>query len=91
MAAGVIGVDFESNSNPLERIGALEVKVVRLENVVFGDERTRTESLFTKMDRLQSSIDNMNRRQAWNLAALLFVLGLTCMVILQMIYAALQG
>lgn len=77
--------------NPLDRISALEVKAARLENVVFGDERTRTESLFTKMDRLQMSIDAVNRRQMWLMAGLLFVVGLTCMIITQMVYAGLRG
>lgn len=89
MAAGV-NVDFD-NGSPLDRISALEVKAARLENVVFGDERTRTESLFMKMDRLQMSIDAVNRRQMWLMAGLLFVVGLTCMIITQMVYAGLRG
>ena len=84
-------MESNSNSNPLDRINALEVKVSRVESVIFGDDKTRTESLFTKMDRLQSSIEDVNRRQAWMLAALVFVLGLTCMIITQMVYAGLRG
>ena len=87
-------MESESNSNPLnalDRISALEIKAARLENVVFGDERTRTESLFTKMDRLQNSIDKVNSRQMWLMAGLLFVVGLTCMIITQMVYAGLTS
>ncbi len=84
-------VEADITSNPLDRISALEVKAARLENVVFGDERTRTESLFTKMDRLQLSIDAVNRRQVWLMAGLLFVVGLTCMIITQMVYVGLRG
>lgn len=83
-------MDHELPGSPIERIGALEARVGALSQVVFGDERTRTESLFTKMDRLQASTDEINRRQAWMLAALLFVIGLTCMIILQMIWSAVR-
>lgn len=88
LAAGVNGVEFEQNNSPLDRIGALEVEVKAISRVVFGDERTRTESLFVKMDRLQDSTDEINRRQMWMLAALLFLMGLICMVIFQMVWAA---
>jgi hypothetical protein len=84
-------VEAEITGNPLDRISALELKAARLENVVFGDERTRTESLFTKMDRLQDSIDRVNARQMWLGAGLLFVVGLTCMIITQMVYSGLRG
>jgi hypothetical protein len=81
-------VELDNHGNPLDRIGALEFKVTALSHVVFGDERTRTESLFQKMDRLQESTDEINRRQAWMLAALLFMMGLICMVIFQMVWSA---
>ena len=84
-------MDLDSNSNPLERINLLESKVSVLTQVVFGDDRTRTESLFAKMDRLQLSVDAINRRQTWLMAGLLFVVGLTCMIILQMVYEGFQG
>ena len=82
-------MDLESGS-PIERISALETRVIALSQVVFGDPRTRTESLFVRIDRLQASTDQINRRQIWMLAALLFVVGLICMMILQMIWAAMR-
>ena len=91
LAVGVNGVEFEQNNSPLDRIGALEVEVKAISRVVFGDERTRTESLFVKMDRLQASTDQINRRQIWMLAGLLFVVGLTCMIIIQMVYSGLRA
>lgn len=61
-----------------------------LSQVVFGDAQTRTESLFVKIDRLQASTDQINRRQIWMLAALLFVVGLICMIIVQTIWVAMR-
>ena len=76
------------NATPLARIDCLETQVATLNRAVFGDVQTHTESLFQKMDKLQTTTDTLNRRLVLLLVAMMFVVGITCMIILQLVWSA---